>query len=53
MTPERLQKLAELVMREKGPGYSESVYHECLRMLLESKGVRYRSQVARPPSVCL
>ena len=45
MTPDKLQRLAEFVMREKGPGYSESVYHECLRTLLESKGFRHRSQV--------
>ena len=45
MTPERLQSMAEFVMKNRGTGYSESVYHECLRTLLESKGIRYRSQV--------
>ena len=43
--PERLQSMAEFVMKNRGTGYSESVYHECLRTLLESKGIRYRSQV--------
>lgn len=48
MKPARLLKLAEFVMKEKGPGFNERVYHESLRRMLELQNVRHRSEVTCP-----
>ena len=39
-----MQALAEQVWNELGPGYSESIYHKALEVLLREKNIPYETE---------
>jgi len=39
-----MQKLAEQVWEELGPGYTESIYHNALEVLLRERNIQYETE---------